>query len=145
MKTIGQKIEQELEKINMSQKELADRVNVTEATISRYLSGSRSPRGEILSKIATVLRVTTDYLLGNTDIENPINSQEPVLNVKDERDIEKALNKTLKMLEGQEGLMLSGEPVDEHDFELIKMAIQNGLEYAKISNKKKFTPNKFKK
>lgn len=145
MKTIGQKIEQELEKINMSQKELADRVNVTEATISRYLSGSRSPRGEILSKIATVLRVTTDYLLGNTDIENPINSQEPVLNVKDEKDIEKALNKTLKILEGQEGLMLSGEPVDEHDFELIKMAIQNGLEYAKISNKKKFTPNKFKK
>lgn len=145
MKTIGQKIEQRLEKINMSQKELADKVNVTEATISRYLSGARNPRGEILSKIATVLGVTTDYLLGNTDVEHPINNYEPVLNAKDEKDIEKALNKTLKMLEGQEGLMLSGEPVDEQDFELIKMAIQNGLEYAKISNKKKFTPNKYKK
>lgn len=145
MKTIGQKIKQRLEKINMSQKYLADKVNVTEATISRYLSGSRSPRGEILSKIATVLGVTTDYLLGNTDIENSINNSEPVLNARDEKDIEKALNKTLKMLEGQEGLMLSGEPVDEQDFELIKMAIQNGLEYAKISNKKKFTPKNFKK
>lgn len=144
MKTIAQKIEEGLEKINMSQKELAKKVNVTEATISRYLSGARNPRGEILSKIAVALGVTTDYLLGNSDVKYP-STEYPSLNKKDEKDIEKVLNSTLSILESQEGLMLSGNPVDEQDFELIKLAIQNGLEYAKISNKKKYTPKKYRK
>ena len=143
MKTTAQKIEEILESSNMTQKELAKKAGVTEATISRYLSGARSPRGEILSKIASILGVSTDYLLGNSDIKySPDND---LLNKKDEKDIEKALNKTLEMLESQEGLMLSGEPVDEEDFELIKLAIKNGLEYAKISNKKKYTPKKYRK
>lgn len=143
MKTTAQKIEEILESSNMTQKELAKKAGVTEATISRYLSGARSPRGEILSKIASILGVSTDYLLGNSDVKySPDND---LLNKKDEKDIEKALNKTLEMLESQEGLMLSGEPVDEEDFELIKLAIKNGLEYAKISNKKKYTPKKYRK
>lgn len=143
MKTTAQKIEEILESSNMTQKELANKAGVTEATISRYLSGARSPRGEILSKIASILGVSTDYLLGNSDVK--YNSDSNTLNKKDEKDIEKALNKTLEMLESQDGLMLSGEPVDEEDFELIKLAIKNGLEYAKISNKKKYTPKKYRK
>ena len=126
----------------MTQKELAKKCGVTEATISRYISGARNPRGEILSKIASVIGISTDYLLGNSDIKLSDNNNS--LNQKDEKDIEKALNKTLEILENQEGLMLSGQPVDEQDFELIKLAIKNGLEYAKISNKKKYTPKKYK-
>lgn len=143
MKTIAQKIEEILENLNMTQKELARKCGVTEATISRYLSGARSPRGEILSKIASVLEVSTDYLLGNSDVKYGISGS--ILNQRNEKDIEKVLNRTLEMLESQEGLMLSGQPVDEQDFELIKLAIKNGLEYAKISNKKKFTPKNYRK
>lgn len=143
MKTTAEKIEEVLDSLNMTQKELAKKTGVTEATISRYLSGARSPRGEILSKIASVLGLTTDYLLGNSDVKYSASSN--TLNRKDEKDIEKALNNTLEMLESQEGLMLSGEPVDPEDFELIKLAIKNGLEYAKISNKKKYTPKKYRK
>ena len=142
MKTIAEKIEESLESLNMTQKELAKKCGVTEATISRYISGARNPRGEILSKIASVIGISTDYLLGNSDIKLSDNNNS--LNQKDEKDIEKALNKTLEILENQEGLMLSGQPVDEQDFELIKLAIKNGLEYAKISNKKKYTPKKYK-
>ena len=143
MKTIAEKIEESLESLNMTQKKLAKKCGVTEATISRYISGARNPRGEILSKIASVIGVSTDYLLGNSDIKLSDNNNS--LNQKDEKDIEKALNKTLEILENQEGLMLSGQPVDEQDFELIKLAIKNGLEYAKISNKKKYTPKKYRK
>ena len=143
MKTIAQKIEEALSDINMTQKELAKKTGVTEATISRYLSGARNPRGEILSKIADVLGLTTDYLLGNSEVKHPSNAGS--LTPKDEKDIEKALNKTLEILQSQKGLMLSGNPVDEEDFELIKLAIHNGLEYAKISNKKKYTPKKYRK
>lgn len=128
MKTIAQKIQESLEKKSLTQRELAEKVNVTEATISRYISGTRSPRGEILSRIAAVLGVTTDYLLGN--------SESSVI-IDNEKDIEKVLNQTLDTLESQDGLMLSGSPVDDNDFRLIKMAIQNGIEYAKISNNKK--------
>lgn len=132
MRTIGQKIEECMKQINITQKELANRTNVTEATISRYLSGIRSPRGEILSKIATVLGVTTDYLLGN----EPNNNFLDILNFEEEKDIEKILNKTIAFLENQDGLTLLGKLIDTQDFKIIKMAIQNGLEYAKISSKK---------
>lgn len=67
------------------------------------------------------------------------------LSTKDEKDVEKLLNNTMDYLEKQEGLMLSGEPMDENDLELLKQAIKNGLEYAKISNKKKYTPQKYRK
>lgn len=132
MRTIGQKIEECMKQINITQKELANRTNVTEATISRYLSGIRSPRGEILSKIATVLGVTTDYLLGNEHNNNSLD----ILNFEEEKDIETILNKTIAFLENQEGLTLLGKLIDTQDFKIIKMAIQNSLEYAKISSQK---------
>lgn len=55
---------------------------------------------------------------------------------KDNLDIEKALNRTLESLESQEGVTISGSPVGEDDYELLKAAIQNGLEYAKKMNNK---------
>lgn len=53
-----------LEEKNITQRELAEKINVTEVTISRYLSGERSPRIEIVSKIAEFFGVSIDYLLG---------------------------------------------------------------------------------
>lgn len=49
---------------NISQKKLANGIGVTEATISRYVSGERFPRYELIGKIANFLGVTSDYLLG---------------------------------------------------------------------------------
>lgn len=47
-----------------TQKEPAERSHLTEAAISKYLSGYRTPHLEILAGLASVLNVTTDYLLG---------------------------------------------------------------------------------
>ncbi|EES50051.1 helix-turn-helix domain-containing protein [Clostridium botulinum] len=105
IKTIGQKIEERLQELNLSQKDLADRVNVTEATISRYISGVRNPRGEILSRIALTLRLTTDYLLGNTSIEK-----------NNESNINKKYNDISKAFE-KKGLSL--EDIDSIEFEKI--------------------------
>ncbi len=60
-----------LEERNITQRELAEKIDVTEVTISRYLSGERSPRIEIVNKIANYFKVSVDYLLGRTDIKNP--------------------------------------------------------------------------
>ena len=47
----------------ISQKELADKVNTTETSISRYISGSRMPKATTLRAIAKVLGVTMDSLM----------------------------------------------------------------------------------
>ncbi|ABR33789.1 helix-turn-helix domain-containing protein [Clostridium beijerinckii] len=68
MKTIGEKIQILREERNLKQKELAELAGITEATLSRYENGKREPKGEIISKLANVLNVSTDYLLGRNDI-----------------------------------------------------------------------------
>lgn len=63
--TIGKKILYLREVAGMKQKELADKAGITEATLSRYENDLRQPKSDILSKIASALDTTTDYLLGN--------------------------------------------------------------------------------
>ena len=145
--TLSERIKQRRLLLGYNQPELAKIMNISKQTVSNWENGNRTPDAETLSKLSDLFSVSVDFLLGRTDIVTPpaINGLQQQLTKKDEKDIEKTLNRTLEMLENQEGLMLSGELIDEDDFELIKAAIQNGLEYAKKVNKKKFTPNKFKK
>ncbi|WP_329380724.1 helix-turn-helix transcriptional regulator [Anaerofustis butyriciformans] len=63
-KEFGQRLLTLLQKQNMTQKQLADRINTTEATLSRYISGAREPKADMLANIATALHTTSDYLLG---------------------------------------------------------------------------------
>lgn len=63
-KEFGQRLLSLLKKQGMTQKELADRVNTTEATLSRYISGDREPKADMLANIATALYTTSDFLLG---------------------------------------------------------------------------------
>lgn len=68
-KEIGNRISHLLNKNGISQKELADRINVSESVVSRYISGEREPKANVLANIATALRTTSDYLLGIEDDE----------------------------------------------------------------------------
>lgn len=52
---------------NMSQRELAEAINVTQASISRWETNQLSISGANLIKLATYFKVTSDELLG---IEN---------------------------------------------------------------------------
>lgn len=51
----------------MTQRELAEKTGITEVSISRYINGSRIPRGPQIAFISEVLKVTTDFLLGLED------------------------------------------------------------------------------
>ena len=66
-KDLGYRISNALKQKNMTQKDLALRLGVSEAVISRYVSGEREPKPDVLACIATALGTTSDYLLG---IEN---------------------------------------------------------------------------
>lgn len=50
-----------------TQKQIAQLCHTTEASLSRYMSGDRIPRPEILGNLATALHTTTDHLLGKDD------------------------------------------------------------------------------
>lgn len=49
---------------NFSMKALSDEVGITSATISRYLSGNRTPDLQQIIKIAEYFNVSIDWLLG---------------------------------------------------------------------------------
>lgn len=53
-----------MENADMTQIELAQKIGTTNVTISRYISGERCPRIEIIAQIAKVFNVSIDYLLG---------------------------------------------------------------------------------
>lgn len=65
-----------LEKNGMSQKELAERIGITEASMSRYMNTDRIPKSSILANMATALHTTSDYLLG-TEEEGDIDVDYP--------------------------------------------------------------------
>lgn len=63
-KELGTKIQNLMQRRGLTQKQLAELVNVTEVSMSRYISGERDPSVETLANIATALHTTTDFLLG---------------------------------------------------------------------------------
>ena len=61
---IGDRIKQRLAEIGMSQRELAQAVNVTEVSMSRYIANNRTPKGPLINAIAKTIDVSCDWLLG---------------------------------------------------------------------------------
>ena len=68
---IGAQIKQLRLAAGMTQRELAQRINVGNTTLSQYESGARVPSDEVKLKIAMVFGVSVDYLLGATDSREP--------------------------------------------------------------------------
>lgn len=52
---------------NMTQKELSEKSGITEASISRYLNGERTPRIDIIINFARVFKVDVDFLISDDD------------------------------------------------------------------------------
>lgn len=61
---MGGRIKQRIEELGMSQRELAKACKITDVSMSRYISGDRTPKGPIISQIARTMGVTSDWLLG---------------------------------------------------------------------------------
>ena len=72
LKKIGARIRIKRESLGMTQQELADMVNVTRNTISRYENGETEVGVITLNNIADALSVTVLWLLFGFDYENDI-------------------------------------------------------------------------
>lgn len=63
-----------LNESGISQRELAKEINIDEAALSKYVSGVRKPRMDILVNIARVLAVSVEYLATGSDRNEDFNA-----------------------------------------------------------------------
>ncbi|MBO3446381.1 helix-turn-helix transcriptional regulator [Clostridium sp. CCUG 7971] len=118
----------------LTQTELAKLLNSSLSKVAMWETQKRDPIMEDLLKLSDIFNVSTDYLLGKTDIKNMDNK----VNInKDEKDVEELIEETMSQILNQEGLMLNGEIIDDNDLILLRNAIKNGIEYAKSMKSKK--------
>lgn len=74
MNIFSERLKGILDSRGVNQVWIAEKANVTEATVSRYMTTDRVPRGDIVASIAKALDVSADYLLGVKDVQTPISS-----------------------------------------------------------------------
>lgn len=58
------------EDLNLSQEELANKLNLSKGIISLYEQEKRKPSIEILVQMSEIFNVSIDYILGRTNIPN---------------------------------------------------------------------------
>lgn len=114
------------------------RGNLTDLKMGRI----RSISSANLQKIADYFSVSLDFF---SEGEKDNAKKAPTLNKKDERDIAKTLGQLKETLENEEGLMFDGNPMTDEAKESILAAMEVGLQMAKLKNKEKYTPKKYRK
>lgn len=73
MQILGKRLKQLRDEFGFDQKEMGKKLNITSSAYGYYEQGRNEPPLETLVKIAEIFNVTTDYLLGRSDIrENPV-------------------------------------------------------------------------
>lgn len=63
---------------NITMKKLGEIVGVSESAISQYENGKRQPDIETLKVFADFFNVSIDYLLGKSDLRNPLDIPEHI-------------------------------------------------------------------
>lgn len=141
---LGARIRELRNKRGLTQSQLGDMINVTKASISGYENGTRNPDKETLIKLADIFHVSTDYLLGRTEIK-----QAHVLTGKEEYDFtpEEEISAQKKMQEMIEDIKKEAEGDDDIDsdtLQLLLMSAENTARYLTMLEKEKELKKKTK-
>ncbi|MDU2670623.1 MAG: helix-turn-helix transcriptional regulator [Clostridium sp.] len=143
MATLSDRIKQLRKEKNLTQPELGKIIGMGKTTVSMYETGNSTPGDDIKLKMAEYFNVSIDYLMGISDIRNPNAEWKPSLSDKDNKDLDKIIDNFEKGLSGD--IMLDGEILDDATKELLLKSVRNAYEFAKINNKAKYTPKKYRK
>lgn len=91
---------------SLTQQQLANIVGTTQQNIGFWETGRQHPKNPSLVKLANYFNVTTDYLLGKTDIKNSSDIDEDAL--------EQSLRKSIGF---------NGKPATDEEIENMKNAL----------------------
>lgn len=141
MVTLGSRLKALRQEKGLTQKEVAKLIGTTDVSIGRYEMDARVPKADILNSLAKLYDVEIDFLLtGKEETEQPLND-------RDKKDIEKDLKKIMDdFRDGESGpVYFDGIELDEDDMDKLEIAMRTALEIAKVKNKEKYTPKKYKK
>lgn len=70
MATFNERLRQLRKEKHLTLDELAVDLKTTKTTLSRYENDLRDPKSEIVNQFADYFGVTTDYMLGKSDVRN---------------------------------------------------------------------------
>ncbi|WP_167628601.1 helix-turn-helix domain-containing protein [Listeria valentina] len=76
MYSFGKRLKSLRKKKNLTQKELAEKLKISQVTISKYENDIIEPDNSNLNKLAEIFDTTIDYLLGRTN--NPNNNSDNI-------------------------------------------------------------------
>lgn len=144
-KSVGKIIFDRRTALSLTQKDVADYVGVSEATVSRWESGHiDNMRRDRIAKLAKVLQISPLVIMGVDEPAPPAPQKGdglPELNARDERDIERDLEDMLHSVAQAD----YKAPGDEEDTEALRAALRVAMIQAKRTAKKKYTPRKYRK
>ena len=75
------RIKQLREENNWTQLELSKKMNCAMSSIAMYESETRKPSMEVLLKLSEIFDCSIDYILGKSDIRNPLSIDEDKINL----------------------------------------------------------------
>jgi len=131
-----QMVEIELKKRGIPKEQFYRESGISSATMSQWRKRIYSPSSAAIRKIEEYLGV--EFSLEQKEIT-------PTLTEKDERDIAKDLERIMAQLDSSGDLMFDGDPMSDEARESMLTAMQLGLQAAKLKNKARFTPKKYRK
>lgn len=133
--------------LNYTQEDMAKKIGITKSAYGYYEQEKTIPDAFTLEKLADIFNVSTDYLLGKTELRN-YSDYHPTLTAKDERNIQKDLEKMMLDLEsGEAGPTSYGGELNlsDNDKEILKATLEQALRIIKLKNKETYTPHKYRK
>lgn len=114
----GNRLKSILENSDMSQTQLAQELELTSPAVNRWCNNVTQPDTDTIVKIAKILNVSTDYLLGN---DNSLSKKEEEI-----REID-----TLKRLLIKNNYMKENEDLSNKDLEKLMSFIKANKEFIK--------------
>lgn len=98
-----EKLKQARKNANLSQKELASKLNITQQSLANWESGKTTPRQKRLEEISQILKIPISDLLASTSnidlynqLQNASKFKEYNLSISNKKDIEKLIEAYLK-------------------------------------------------
>lgn len=124
--SFGHKLKTLRKQRGLTQKELAEKLFLSQSSITRFEKDEILPTSETLSKIANYFDVSIDFLLNR-----------PQTTPKKNSNLEKAFNQAIEELKDEETLLfMKNGDIDEETAELIKKALKNGVRFVNEMKRK---------
>lgn len=124
METLATRLKELRKEKGYTLEQMANDLNTTKVTLSRYENGTREPKSETLNVLSDYFNVSIDYLFGKTD-ERTHHTKAPVIDVK------KAIDEIKNELENSDSLMFDGECLSDEAISSLLSAMEVGLSMAK--------------